>query len=191
MGNRRYHFTGTDDEHIEFLERKLYNTQLLLHRQSIQPQHRLPLDKCMQSDSRHRSINHTSKQNHDDSTATRGFISWVPEDARFKRMPPARLPWSQEFIQNIPKSEDEWHWKRKDLGLSSKEGILFIFDCLLSGRLEKVGDTLDKERFQKADIKAAFLTLAPIVGSFVVKAGLLGKIARFMSLVFVAGCCVA
>ncbi|KAK5637608.1 hypothetical protein RRF57_013323 [Xylaria bambusicola] len=221
MGQRRYAFTGTDDEYIGFLEQELCVARLLLQQQSTQSQslqhqssfngqheetyssrHAInygisdhtPLDlpplriMLQPQDLRHRtprpeaqapatlrvlrspsnsdgdrSILRSHVEHRANSTSTQSFIHFDPNTTKFERASPARLPWSREFVQNIPKSEDEWHRKREALGLLSPEGILTVFDCLSSGTLDTKCDNFDRAAFQRADMKSAFLTLAPVV----------------------------
>jgi hypothetical protein len=92
------------------------------------------------------------------------------------------------FFTDLPKTEDQWCEKRKSARLSSEEDILFTARCLATARLKSIPFT---DHTQKPDLQDSLICFAENVREALAGSNSYSNISHFLSLIFVATCCVA
>jgi len=96
------------------------------------------------------------------------------------------------FFAGLPVSEEQWCKKREATGLLGASGILYAVDCLTTSQLSDVKSVESVEdHARKPDLQDALESFARIAGSSLVAGKLHHNISHFISLVFIATCCVA
>jgi len=92
------------------------------------------------------------------------------------------------FFDNLPKTEDEWCQKRKSAALFSEAGILSTARSLATACLESIPFT---DHTKEQDLQDYLRRFAENVRNALVEAKSRSNISHFLSLIFVATCCVA
>ncbi|KAH6632459.1 hypothetical protein F5144DRAFT_490897, partial [Chaetomium tenue] len=93
-----------------------------------------------------------------------------------------------KFFANLPDTTDRWREDRESAKLSSEEDILFTAHCLATARLRHIPFT---DHIQRPDLQETLLSFAQNVGEALAGTKSNSKISQFLSLIFVATCCVA
>ena len=101
-------------------------------------------------------------------------------------------PWvklTASFFENLPTTEDEWCEKRESAALSTEADILSTARALATARLEMSVPFIDHTK--EKDLQDYLRRFAENVGNALVTAKWRSNISHFLSLIFVATCCVA
>ncbi|KAK3934396.1 hypothetical protein QBC46DRAFT_80221 [Diplogelasinospora grovesii] len=93
------------------------------------------------------------------------------------------------FFASLPNSEDLWCDMRESVGFSDAHGILRAVDYLTTARLSDDSSFID--HIAKPDLQDALTTFARNVGLSLVSGELFHKASHFLSMIFIATCCVA
>ncbi len=102
---------------------------------------------------------------------------------------PAEGDVTDSFFESLPKTEEQWLETRKSARLSSAEDVVFAVNCLATGRLNtKITFT---DHTSMPDLQDSLTTFARNVGKAMRWGNFCSNISSFLSLIFVATCCVA
>lgn len=92
------------------------------------------------------------------------------------------------FFENLPKTEDEWYEKRKSASLLNESDILSTARCLATAQFSSIPFT---DHTKEVDLQDSLVSFAKNVGEALAKAKSYSNTSHFLSLIFVATCCVA
>ncbi len=128
---------------------------------------------------------------------------WKPNIEDKPAQPRKEPSWesrTENFLKELPVSEEQWSKKRRNARLSNADDVLRTVDCLVTGSLGLLNDDnndVDQE-FQDSSCSPAEKAVAAALSSTATKAGALiaaakhsNHVAQFFSLVFMAECKVA
>ena len=110
------------------------------------------------------------------------------ETSNTTKQPPLWVGRTASFFKDLPKTEGQWFRKRESAGLSSAKDILLTARCLATGRLGSIPFT---DHTKRSDLQDSLITFAHNIGEALAGAKLYSHISHFLSLIFVATCCVA
>ena len=117
---------------------------------------------------------------------------WVPLKEALPSDRPPMNGWKKAtkgFFDGLPKTEEDWSKKRKSLCLSTAEEILRAADYLAASQLDN--NSCSRAHVGEPTLPLALTAFGKNVGSNLASDGIRRNTSRFLSLVFLAACCVA
>ncbi|KAI2606633.1 hypothetical protein GGR54DRAFT_620567 [Hypoxylon sp. NC1633] len=119
------------------------------------------------------------------------FVLQDPESGNSISDKPAPMPWSKKFLENIPKTREDWDEQRELLGITDDSGILKVFDYLTSWDIRIYPERTVRQDRESLPDELAFMASGPAAEKGIISPKKVDKLRSFFSLVFTAGLCVA